>query len=158
MYLIADANETHWYIGSTVNMHNRLCQHNGILRGGAKYTEKGRNWRVVLLLVNFSIYEFGTSTEDRHEQSASEFEKSWLEPRTSEYVRCPINDTVQPHIERRTLKEHLEVLRALMKGWYAAHRHHVPRLRMVMGTEAPVNANLNLEDPMRSIGSAFQTL
>ena len=41
-YVLISLDEKHTYIGATNNIDRRLRQHNGIIKGGAKYT---RNWR-----------------------------------------------------------------------------------------------------------------
>ena len=41
-YVLISLDKKHTYIGATNNIDRRLRQHNGIIKGGAKYT---RNWR-----------------------------------------------------------------------------------------------------------------
>jgi len=40
------------YVGYTNNINKRLRQHNGICKGGAKYT-RGRNWQILCTLEGF---------------------------------------------------------------------------------------------------------
>lgn len=42
------------YVGKTNNLKRRLLQHNGVLKGGAKYTTSYRPWRVVFVVGGFS--------------------------------------------------------------------------------------------------------
>lgn len=38
------------YVGYTTNIHRRLRQHNGIIKGGGKYTSSNRPWRLAALV------------------------------------------------------------------------------------------------------------
>lgn len=62
-YLLASSNLT--YVGATVNVNRRLRQHNGELKGGAKYT-KGRQWQRICFLSGFP-----------DKKSALQFEWKW---------------------------------------------------------------------------------
>ena len=42
------------YIGSTVNIDRRIRQHNGIIKGGAKYTRRG-SWTYYCVLYNLNF-------------------------------------------------------------------------------------------------------
>lgn len=52
-YLLFDGSRS--YIGATVNLDKRLKQHNGLLKGGAKYTA-GRTWERVCSLNGFKTW------------------------------------------------------------------------------------------------------
>lgn len=41
------------YVGYTVNLRRRLRQHNGIIKGGAKYTRVGRPYKLVCYIEGF---------------------------------------------------------------------------------------------------------
>ena len=42
-----------FYFGYTVDIHRRIRQHNGEIKGGAKRTRKGRPWKVVCYISGF---------------------------------------------------------------------------------------------------------
>lgn len=48
-YIIFDVYKT--YVGSTVNLDRRIRQHNGIIKGGAKYTRNG-SWEYYAVIYN----------------------------------------------------------------------------------------------------------
>ena len=48
-YILFNNNNNKTYIGSTVNLIRRIRQHNGIIKGGAKYTRNGK-WSYYCLL------------------------------------------------------------------------------------------------------------
>lgn len=49
LYLVASTDGKCTYVGITKNLTKRLRQHNGELKGGAKYT-RGKSWRLVLTI------------------------------------------------------------------------------------------------------------
>jgi len=51
VYLIKSGNYS--YVGMTNNFFRRLRQHNGEIKGGAKYTSKRNDWYPVLIIDNF---------------------------------------------------------------------------------------------------------
>ena len=42
-----------YYIGMTNNFTRRIQQHNGILKGGAKFTKKRQDWNPILMIDGF---------------------------------------------------------------------------------------------------------
>lgn len=52
------------YVGVTKYLHNRLRQHNGLEKGGAKYT-KGRNWKYVCFVAGFPYGKIAKQYEAR---------------------------------------------------------------------------------------------
>lgn len=90
------------YIGYTINIENRLRQHNGELRGGARFTtmhgiRKGKTWRVVALVTAPDLdHRRGLSLEwhmkypdggkGRHRRPRQKEERSKKAP-----VRCAAN-------------------------------------------------------------------
>jgi len=59
------------YIGYTIAPSKRLLQHNGVLAGGAKPTERHRPWELVTVVGGF-----------RTKRDALCFEYAWQHPRT----------------------------------------------------------------------------
>ena len=55
VYLLESVDERKTYVGATVNVKRRLRQHNGELKGGAKYTAGGM-WRLVCYAKNFPCW------------------------------------------------------------------------------------------------------
>ncbi len=54
------------YIGATVDHQKRLRQHNGVIKGGARYTTKCRPWESKIVVTGFSTW-----------QEALQFEWRW---------------------------------------------------------------------------------
>jgi len=52
LYIIKACDENRTYVGITSDFSRRLRQHNGELKGGAKYT-RGRKWALVVLVTGF---------------------------------------------------------------------------------------------------------
>ena len=71
-YLLKSKNRT--YVGYTVSIKRRLKQHNGILKGGARYTKMFRPWKLNAVVVGFK-----SKTE------AMQFEWAWKHPRKSRF-------------------------------------------------------------------------
>lgn len=47
VYLLANVTRSRTYVGATKNVARRLRQHNGEIKGGARYTKSGRPWSLV---------------------------------------------------------------------------------------------------------------
>ena len=45
VYLLTNTNNNYTYLGITNNSIKRLRQHNGEIKGGAKYTQNNRPWK-----------------------------------------------------------------------------------------------------------------
>ena len=54
------------YTGFTTDIKRRLKQHNGKLTGGAKYTKRCKNWKLICLVHGFT-----------NEKEARQFEYAW---------------------------------------------------------------------------------
>ena len=52
-YLIVSFDSSKTYIGITNDFTKRLRQHNGEIKGGAKYTTQGRPWRLIAHIKGF---------------------------------------------------------------------------------------------------------
>lgn len=53
VYLLSSTTTKRTYVGYTVDIERRLRQHNGIIKGGAKYTKNGRPWIVSAIVEGF---------------------------------------------------------------------------------------------------------
>jgi len=53
VYLLASTTSRRTYVGYTVNLARRLRQHNGEIKGGAKYTRLGRPWKMICYVSGF---------------------------------------------------------------------------------------------------------
>ena len=53
VYLIRSKVLNRTYIGYSTNIKKRLRQHNGDIKGGAKYTRCGRPWELVMYIKGF---------------------------------------------------------------------------------------------------------
>jgi len=52
-YLIVSKVTRRTYVGCTNNVKRRLRQHNGEIKGGARYTQLGRPWEIKFLVCGF---------------------------------------------------------------------------------------------------------
>ena len=53
VYLLKSTVSSRTYVGYTVDLKRRLRQHNGEIKGGAKYTRMGRPWIMVCYILGF---------------------------------------------------------------------------------------------------------
>ena len=56
-YCLQSTTTAKTYVGVTNNLERRLRQHNGELKGGAKYTSTGGPWALSLLVGPFGTYQ-----------------------------------------------------------------------------------------------------
>lgn len=92
-YLLKSNNEKHLndtYIGFTDDPLHRLRQHNGEIKGGAKYTSKRRPWEIVLVVANFP-----------NKILALKFEWAWQNPFQSTFIKDKIDDKVPPKTNKK---------------------------------------------------------
>lgn len=62
-YIIFDKVKT--YVGSTVNLNRRIRQHNGEIKGGAKYTRSG-SWQYYCVIYNLNNHKNTCLSEEWH--------------------------------------------------------------------------------------------
>lgn len=70
------SNPSKTYIGYTVNPARRIKQHNGLLKGGAKYTSKFQPWKFIAIIEGFKDEPLGLR-----------FEWAWQNPKRSKIFR-----------------------------------------------------------------------
>jgi len=62
VYVLSSMTKRRTYVGVTCDLSRRLRQHNGILKGGAKYTTVGRPWKMICYVTGFptkrTAYQF----------------------------------------------------------------------------------------------------
>lgn len=92
-YLLSTSDESSTYVGATVDIHRRLRQHNGLIKGGAKATSrKPGDWKRICYVTGFP---------DNH--AALQFEWRW-----KSLSRKKIYTAMSP------LKRRLEALKELL--------------------------------------------
>lgn len=68
VYLLSTLDEKSTYVGATVDLHHRLRQHNGEIKGGAKYTTSRGAWKRVLYVTGFPTWSDALRFEWRWKQ------------------------------------------------------------------------------------------
>lgn len=63
VYLLKSTTSRKTYIGFSTNPSHRLRQHNGEIKGGAKYTRYGRPWKLILAITGFPSAHLALSFE-----------------------------------------------------------------------------------------------
>jgi len=84
-YIIFSGNNGRTYIGSTVDINKRIRQHNGDIKGGARYT-KGGQWEYYCVIYNLTQNEKNLCLSE-------EWHLKWM---TNKIKTCS-----NPHIRRR---------------------------------------------------------
>lgn len=85
VYLLRDSSSGRTYIGTTNDLERRLRQHNGEIKGGAKYTTaRGGDWRPMVVVRGFGMYgkTYALRFEWRAKRDANNKVISGLEART----------------------------------------------------------------------------
>jgi len=109
-YLLRSCDPKHpykTYIGFTVNPHNRIRQHNGILKAGGAWRTKrsGRPWEFVAIVHGFP-----------DKITALQFEWAWQHPKKSLHVRDALGDKEAAVLGRkRGPKAQLTLLKAMLQ-------------------------------------------
>lgn len=115
-YILASLNEKYQnitYIGFTDNPLHRIRQHNGEIKGGAKFTKRRRPWKLILVVSNFP-----------NKIAALKFEWAWQNPFCSNFIKEDIeNKLTIPKLNKKKLynyyssiKLKLEVLNVLINS------------------------------------------
>ena len=101
------------YIGFTDNPLHRIRQHNGEIKGGAKFTKRKRPWKLVLVISNFP-----------NKIAALKFEWAWQNPFCSNFIKDDLENKLSvPKMNKKKLKNYydsikfkLEVLNILINS------------------------------------------
>ena len=80
VYCLRSAVSRRTYVGATVDLTRRLRQHNGDLKGGAKYTSSNRPWELAGTVSGFSTF-----------REALQFEWRWKKTRVRSKAMSPID-------------------------------------------------------------------
>lgn len=80
------------YVGATVDMEHRLRQHNGVLKGGARYTStalaKGHSWEIACNVSGFPTWN-----------AALQFEWMWKHISRKKKIGEPLEKRIQALID-----------------------------------------------------------
>lgn len=111
-------NKIKYYIGYTNNLHRRIKQHNGLLKGGAKAT-KGYIWSYYCIFTNFRNNIEGLQTEWRLKHVSKN--RNIIDKINSfiEYVRC--NNKVSPNANIINKKILIYTNIDIIKSYYFIH-------------------------------------
>ena len=68
VYILESSDKRCTYVGATIDVERRLKQHNGILKGGAKYTSKKPSWNLNAYVKGFPTWNCALKFEWRLKQ------------------------------------------------------------------------------------------
>ena len=98
-YILSSLNQKYLYdtyIGFTNDPLHRFRQHNGEIKGGARYTKKRRPWLLVAVVSNFP-----------NKIAALKFEWAWQNPFSSNFIKNDIESKIEiPKLKRRKMQQY----------------------------------------------------
>lgn len=109
VYIIVTGDMKFTYTGWTLNIENRLAQHNGIRSGGAKYT-KGKKWEIMMLVT------LGDNAGDHDAQDCIQKGKGRIEQR----LEGAIKKSVAPKTNCAMIRKSYNVSDALKGSDFAS--------------------------------------
>ena len=95
------------YIGFSTRPSNRLRQHNGDIKNGARKTARGRPWKHVIVVSGFP-----------NKITALQFEWQWQKPHLSRVTKSALSTGVNKgsNVRRCSIKHHCETLVVLLRS------------------------------------------
>ena len=115
------------YIGFTDDPLHRLRQHNGEIKGGAKYTKRRRPWKLILVISNFP-----------NKIAALKFEWAWQNPFSSNFIKGDIdNQIIIPKMTKKKLS-----------NYYISIKFKIEVLNLLINSKVfgRINLNINIFD------------
>ena len=115
------------YIGFTDDPLHRIRQHNGEIKGGAKFTKRRRPWKLILVISNFP-----------NKIAALKFEWAWQNPFCSNFIKEDIeNKIIIPKMNKKKLQ-----------NYYNSIKFKIEVLNFLINSKVfgRINLNINIFD------------
>lgn len=129
-YILSSLNEKYLngtYIGFTDDPLHRIRQHNGEIKGGAKFTKRRKPWKLILVISNFP-----------NKIAALKFEWAWQNPFCSNFIKEDIEDKIIiPKMNKKKLQ-----------NYYNSLKFKIEVLNVLINSKVfgRINLNINIFD------------